>query len=126
MASSSSSLIMNPLTSPFCKSPVKHCFLVGSTTAANHLRVSHKKQNLHGKRVSLSGSASSVVCKAVSVKPQTEIEGLNIAEDVSQVWLSFFGLFYGSCEVGLETLMLFSMGVDFIDDKSMNPIIGVS
>ena len=24
-------------------------------------------------------------CKAVSVKPQTEIEGLNIAEDVTQV-----------------------------------------
>ncbi|KAI3959943.1 hypothetical protein MKX01_030234, partial [Papaver californicum] len=29
-------------------------------------------------------SQSSVVCKAVSVKPSTEIEGLNIAEDVSQ------------------------------------------
>ncbi|KAL5576303.1 hypothetical protein UlMin_018002 [Ulmus minor] len=30
-------------------------------------------------------SASSVVCKAVSVKPQTEVEGLNIADDVTQL-----------------------------------------
>ncbi|CAL5348098.1 unnamed protein product [Camellia sinensis] len=30
-------------------------------------------------------SSSSIVCKAVSVKPQTDIEGLNIADDVSQL-----------------------------------------
>ncbi|OIW21970.1 hypothetical protein TanjilG_18290 [Lupinus angustifolius] len=34
------------------------------------------------KRVS---STSSLVCKAVSVKPQTEVEGLNIAQDVTQL-----------------------------------------
>lgn len=30
-----------------------------------------------------------IVCKAVSVQPQTEIEGLNIAEDVTQVGRAF-------------------------------------
>lgn len=34
---------------------------------------------------SISLRAGSVVCNSVSVKPQTEIEGLNIAEDVTQV-----------------------------------------
>ena len=36
---------------------------------------------------SSSSSGCSIVCKAVSVKAPTEIEGLNIAEDVSQVRL---------------------------------------
>ncbi|KAK9082771.1 hypothetical protein Scep_029242 [Stephania cephalantha] len=39
-----------------------------------------KKPNEFAKKSSIS-----VVCKAVSVKPETEIEGLNIAEDVSQL-----------------------------------------
>ncbi|KAK9146155.1 hypothetical protein Sjap_006058 [Stephania japonica] len=39
-----------------------------------------KKSNKFAKK-----SSMSVVCRAVSVKPETEIEGLNIAEDVSQL-----------------------------------------
>lgn len=33
----------------------------------------------------ISDNANEMVCKAVSVEPHTEIEGLNIAEDVTQV-----------------------------------------
>ncbi|KAL0908198.1 hypothetical protein M5K25_022676 [Dendrobium thyrsiflorum] len=35
--------------------------------------------------VTLRSSCSPVLCRAVSVKPETEIEGLNIAEDVTQL-----------------------------------------
>ncbi|XVF84276.1 hypothetical protein PTKIN_Ptkin17bG0023800 [Pterospermum kingtungense] len=84
-AASSSSLIFNPLTSPLCNSKKKlssdlcpNALKLGSTTAS--LRV--KKLN-YGKGSAASGF--SVVCKAVSVKPDTEIEGLNIAEDVTQL-----------------------------------------
>ncbi|GKV36194.1 hypothetical protein SLEP1_g44349 [Rubroshorea leprosula] len=90
-AASSSSLLLNPLTSPLCNSkksstdPTSETLrvrLLGSvTTAAAPLRLTrqHKK---HGK---VSYSGLSVTCKAVSVPPQTEIEGLNIAEDVTQL-----------------------------------------
>ncbi|KAL5990811.1 hypothetical protein ACLOJK_011716 [Asimina triloba] len=45
--------------------------------------------SLHSKKSSAVGgrnafSLPSIVCKAVSVKPGTEVEGLNIAEDVTQ------------------------------------------
>ncbi|CAI9770906.1 unnamed protein product [Fraxinus pennsylvanica] len=34
---------------------------------------------------SINGSKSKILCEAVSVQPQTDIEGLNIAEDVTQL-----------------------------------------
>ncbi|KAK3001522.1 hypothetical protein RJ639_020281 [Escallonia herrerae] len=37
------------------------------------------------KKYNGNASSSPIVCKAVSVKPQTEIEGLNIAENVTQL-----------------------------------------
>ncbi|XP_065860793.1 cysteine synthase-like [Euphorbia lathyris] len=83
----SSSLLMNPLTSPSLKIQqpkllfqssfssseplLKQCLLVGPSAGLNYKN--------HGFK------ASSVVCKAVSIKPQTEVEGLNIAEDVTQL-----------------------------------------
>ncbi|OMO62169.1 Tryptophan synthase beta subunit-like PLP-dependent enzymes superfamily [Corchorus capsularis] len=90
-ASASSSLLFNPLTSPLCNSKKKPfadlspdtlklgSFGFTANSAATSLRL--KKLN-YGKG---SSSAFSVVCKAVSVKPDTEIEGLNIADDVTQV-----------------------------------------
>lgn len=36
-----------------------------------------------------SASASGIVCKAISLEAETEIEGLNIAEDVTQVTMLF-------------------------------------
>ncbi|GLT91564.1 hypothetical protein SLE2022_094470 [Rubroshorea leprosula] len=90
-AASSSSLLLNPLTSPLCNSKksstdptsetLRLRLLSSVTTAAAPLRLTrqHKK---HGK---VSYSGLSVTCKAVSVPPQTEIEGLNIAEDVTQL-----------------------------------------
>ncbi|KAI4324373.1 hypothetical protein L6164_023918 [Bauhinia variegata] len=56
-----------------------HCWS-GHTTSLRHGSYSTRSWS----RVRLS-SPSSFVCKAVSVKPQTEIEGLNIAEDVTQL-----------------------------------------
>lgn len=51
------------------------------------------KKSGHGAKLSLDAAfngknicnAPGIVCKAVSVEPQTEIEGLNIAEDVTQL-----------------------------------------
>lgn len=39
---------------------------------------------------SINGRKSKIMCEAVSVQPKTEIEGLNIAEDVTQVGFSGF------------------------------------
>ncbi|OMO50341.1 Tryptophan synthase beta subunit-like PLP-dependent enzymes superfamily [Corchorus olitorius] len=90
-ASASSSLLFNPLTSPLCNSKKKPfadlspdtlklgSFGFTANSAAASLRL--KKLN-YGKG---SSSAFSVVCKAVSVKPETDIEGLNIADDVTQL-----------------------------------------
>ncbi|XVF37557.1 hypothetical protein REPUB_Repub20aG0019700 [Reevesia pubescens] len=89
--SSSSSLFINPLTSNIFNSKKKlSCDFSHDTlklgffgptinSATTSLRL--KKLN-YGKG---SSSGFSVVCKAVSVKPDTEIEGLNIADDVSQL-----------------------------------------
>ena len=84
MASSAS--LINSLT---CSSPAptQHCFAFTRTTAtatATSLRQfnSHRPPPLTTR---ISSSPSTVVCKAVSVKPQTETEGLNIADDVTQV-----------------------------------------
>lgn len=90
---SSSSLMMNPLTSPFHKSlKPESLLLVGPTaspTATQLWLLTHnKKLKQKPKSVSFSASSSSspVVCKAVSVKqPETEIEGLNIAGNVTQL-----------------------------------------
>ncbi|MBA0670422.1 hypothetical protein Goklo_024042 [Gossypium klotzschianum] len=90
-AASSSTIFFNPLTSQLCNSKKKPCsypsastlklglFGHATNTAAASLRF--KKLN-YGKGYS---SGFSVVCKAVSVKPDTEIEGLNIADDVTQL-----------------------------------------
>ncbi|KAH1089471.1 hypothetical protein J1N35_016728 [Gossypium stocksii] len=90
-AVSSSTIFFNPLTSELCSSKKKPCsdssastlklglFGHATNTAAASLRF--KKLN-YGKGCSY---GFSVVCKAVSVKPDTEIEGLNIADDVTQL-----------------------------------------
>lgn len=90
---SSSSLMMNPLTSPFYKSlKPESLLLVGPTASPTAtqpwLLTQNKKLKQKPKSVSFSASSSSspVVCKAVSVKqPETEIEGLNIAGNVTQL-----------------------------------------
>ncbi|KAK8709550.1 hypothetical protein V6N13_060565 [Hibiscus sabdariffa] len=75
-AASSSSILFNPLTSHS-----KKLGFFGSTINTGAASLRFKKLN-YGKR---SSSGFSVVCKAVSVKPDTEIEGLNIADDVTQL-----------------------------------------
>ena len=71
------SLINKPLTS-LCNSNSGLCL---ETRLPSRCRVGFASPSL--KR---SGKFSyTIVCRAVSVKPQTEIEGLNIAEDVTQV-----------------------------------------
>lgn len=85
--------MMNPLTSPFHKSlKPESLLLVGPTASPTAtqlwLLTQNKKLKQKPKSVSFSASSSSspVVCKAVSVKqPETEIEGLNIAGNVTQL-----------------------------------------
>ncbi|KAF5452549.1 hypothetical protein F2P56_027529 [Juglans regia] len=85
MAAASAALI-NPLTPSLCNSK-SEIFADSSRTLkqawvgqAISLRLRNK--NFGSRRLP---SGCSVVCKAVSVKPPTEIEGLNIAEDVTQL-----------------------------------------
>ena len=86
MAAAASASVINPLTSSLSNS--KSELFADSSRAlkqawvgpATSLRLRNK--NCASRRLS---SGCSVVCKAVSVKPPTEIEGLNIAEDVTQV-----------------------------------------
>ncbi|GMI71893.1 O-acetylserine (thiol) lyase B, ARABIDOPSIS THALIANA CYSTEIN SYNTHASE-B [Hibiscus trionum] len=90
-AASSSHIFSNPLTSQLCNSTKKPCSdlsaatlnlgFAGPTTNTAAASLRFKKLN-YGKG---SSSGLSVVCKAVSVKPDTEIEGLNIADDVTQL-----------------------------------------
>ena len=75
-------LQINPLTN-LCNSKVRTGSRVGQQFRVNPLSL-NLRNNQRGK------DAFSVVCKAVSVKPQTDVEGLNIAEDVTQV--SGFGV----------------------------------
>lgn len=94
-ASASSVYLINPLTSSLINtksdlfiadsSPrtLKQTTWVGPTTTS--LRFVRNKNGGNSSNNRLSSSACSVVCKAVSVKSPTEIEGLNIAEDVSQL-----------------------------------------
>jgi cysteine synthase A len=87
--------MMNPLTSPFYKPLKPESLLLAGPTASPTatqlwLLTQNKKLKQKPKSVSYSASSSSspVVCKAVSVKqPETEIEGLNIAGNVTQVRL---------------------------------------
>lgn len=112
-AASSSSLLLNPLTSSLCNSKksstdrtsetLRLRLLSSVTTAAAPLRLTRQQK----KRGKASYSGLSVTCKAVSVTPQTEIEGLNIAEDVTQVisyFLVLFFFFFGSDECLSEIL----------------------
>ncbi|XP_039013773.1 cysteine synthase, chloroplastic/chromoplastic-like isoform X2 [Hibiscus syriacus] len=79
-AASSSSIFFNPFTSQHCNSDKKLGFF-GPTTNTASASLRFKKLN-YGKGSSYD---LSVVCKAVSVKLDTEIEGLNIADDVTQL-----------------------------------------
>ncbi|XP_059434037.1 cysteine synthase, chloroplastic/chromoplastic [Corylus avellana] len=86
MAAAVSASLINPLTSSLCNSK-SELFADSSRTlkqswvgTPTSLRLRNK--NCASRRLS---SGCSVVCKAVSVKPPTEIEGLNIAEDVTQL-----------------------------------------
>ena len=74
--------LTNPSTN-FCNSKVRTGSRVSQQLRVNPLSL-NLKNNQRGK------VSFSVVCKAVSVKPQTDVEGLNIAEDVTQV--SGFGV----------------------------------
>ncbi|KAJ7947440.1 Cysteine synthase [Quillaja saponaria] len=74
MASTS---LINSLSSSHCNS--KQELLTDSSRSLRQYR------GLRFKRSVRDDSACSIVCKAVSVKPQTQIEGLNIAENVTQL-----------------------------------------
>lgn len=84
-ATSSSAFLLNPLTSPyrpFKYSPELSSLSLSSRKAAafdvSSAALTLKRQ-----------SRSDVVCKAVSVKPEAGVEGLNIADNAAQVRLFF-------------------------------------
>ncbi|XP_022945859.1 cysteine synthase-like isoform X1 [Cucurbita moschata] len=86
MASTS---MINSLISPLCNSGAKsEVFFVNSSpnsrcqTLGRIPSLKSKKSNLFG---TVSSSSVAVVCKAVSAKPETEIDGLNIAKDVTKL-----------------------------------------
>ncbi|KDP35151.1 hypothetical protein JCGZ_10685 [Jatropha curcas] len=82
----SSSLLMNQLTSPLFKSQKPDLLLLSSSSSSTELLRKHcLVAGTAAKYNKKCASVPSIVCKAVSVKPQTEIEGLNIAEDVTQL-----------------------------------------
>lgn len=83
-ATSSSAFLLNPLTSrhrPFKYSPELSSLTLSSRKAATFdvlpTPLSLKRQSQR--------CSSGVVCKAVSVKPEAGVEGLNIAENAAQV-----------------------------------------
>ncbi|XP_057416620.1 cysteine synthase, chloroplastic/chromoplastic [Lotus japonicus] len=80
MASAS---LFNSLTCS-SRAPALHCF-ARNRTAATSLRFGNLLCTRPLSTTTRVSSPSSVVCKAVSVKPPTEIEGLNIADDVTQL-----------------------------------------
>ncbi|KAK1572187.1 hypothetical protein Q3G72_028833 [Acer saccharum] len=79
----SSSVSFNPLTS-LCNSKKSQLETSWETLKLGHVGPFATTQRPK-KFEKVSYRGCSVVCKAVSVKPQTEIEGLNIAEDVTQL-----------------------------------------
>ena len=94
MAAASSAYLINSKSERFVTDPSRtlrqKTTWVGPTTT-NTLRLFRNTKNSgsisNSYKPSSSSSGCSIVCKAVSVKAPTEIEGLNIAEDVSQVRL---------------------------------------
>ncbi|KAI9194683.1 hypothetical protein LWI28_008154 [Acer negundo] len=78
-----SSVSFNPLTS-LCNSKKSQLETSWETLKLGHVAPFATTQRLK-KFEKVSYRGCSVVCKAVSMKPQTEIEGLNIAEDVTQL-----------------------------------------
>ncbi|KAM2668852.1 hypothetical protein EV2_020395 [Malus domestica] len=85
---SSSAFLTNPLTSSFLSglseltAPIQ--FRPACPTTTTGLR-SIGITKINGLRLKGKCWSSSVVCKVVCVKPQTTVEGLNIAEDITQV-----------------------------------------
>jgi len=93
------------------RAPTLHPFTTVST--ATSLRPGNGRSSRP--LVTRISSPSLVVCKAVSVKPQTEIEGLNIAEDVTQVSLTEFASLWMGCWKFLH-LLSFSLGYTCLDE----------
>ena len=81
-AASFSSLTLNPLTS-LCENPRKPLNLNNYLLGTSKYALDGLK--LRQRRPKFASFGPSIVCKAVSVKPDAEIEGLNIAEDVTQL-----------------------------------------
>ncbi|EXB88316.1 Cysteine synthase [Morus notabilis] len=86
-----SSSVTNPLTSSLGSTKSKLCSISSSlvpnqcySLSLNSLSVASAKKTTRSAKLKLV-SGRSVVCKAVSTEPQTEVEGLNIAEDVTQL-----------------------------------------
>ncbi|TQD93585.1 hypothetical protein C1H46_020793 [Malus baccata] len=83
---SSSAFLTNPLTSSFLSGPSELTapiqFRPACPTTSTGLR-STSLTKINGLRLKDKCWSSFVVCKAVCVKPQTTIEGLNIAEDIT-------------------------------------------
>lgn len=87
-ATSSSAILLNPLTSrhrPFKYSP-ELSFVSLSSRKATTFDVSSAALTLKRQ----SRRCCDVVCKAVSFKPEAGVEGLNIAENAAQVRWAFF------------------------------------
>lgn len=96
MAAASSAYLINSKSELFVTDPsrtLRQKTTWVSPTTTNSLRLFRNTKNSgsisissnSNKLSSSSSSGCSIVCKAVSVKAPTEIEGLNIAEDVSQL-----------------------------------------
>ncbi|CAI9770926.1 unnamed protein product [Fraxinus pennsylvanica] len=83
-------LLNNPVTFLYnsdVRSP-EYFFAKRLRSKANYRGYNNKSFNSIiniGNCSSINGSKSKILCEAVSVQPQTDIEGLNIAEDVTQL-----------------------------------------
>ncbi|XP_010526597.1 PREDICTED: cysteine synthase, chloroplastic/chromoplastic-like [Tarenaya hassleriana] len=87
-SSSSSSLLLNPLTSrlrDLRSSPELSCVSLSAAAGLDSGSAALTLKNQRLRRVNVSSRGPSVVCKAVSVEPEAGVERLNIAEDVSQL-----------------------------------------
>ncbi|KAL5574756.1 hypothetical protein UlMin_016455 [Ulmus minor] len=76
-----SASLINPLTSSSLRTTKSELSTV-SSFSPKQVSLASVVKKLQSRKLF---SASSVVCEAVSVKPQTEVEGLNIADDVTQL-----------------------------------------
>lgn len=81
--------MIDSLISPLCNSGAKSKVFFLSSSGNSRCQTLGRIPFLNSKNRNLCRTVSSspafVVCKAVSVQSETEIEGLNIAEDVTQV-----------------------------------------